>query len=351
MEKENSLTRSKKTTSSLADILLKEGFNTLLPGSSLVYEVGKLAVQHTKQYFTDRTEQRLRDFHMGIVQGEVNDEANLESILKKSFNLNEYHAVLNACVQDIENEKTEIYSGLMKSLMIKDITTRHRRFFITVTKLLTFTEIEFIRNLYINANYDLMTAGGTYQQLSSMLTKRDALTDITIRTLVSYGLVTDDRKKMTSLGKLYAEALFDENKLTAKSINRQEYTNINVAILNYMISDKTHDRVSNYLHDSLWNHGVKSQILALNGRSVRQAPLSFNAGVLILSDVEYDEKHFDKRAIAEFASKVPVIPLNVKPNKLNISALGLQDPIDLKEKEPAQLRKEIYELVNGIFKQ
>jgi hypothetical protein len=350
MDKENSLTRSKKTVSSLADILLKEGVNTLLPGSSLVYEVGKLAVQHGKQYFTDRTEQRLYDFHMGIVQGEANDEANLESILKKPFNLDEYHAVLNACVQDIENEKTEIYSDLMKSLMVKEITTKHRRFFITVTKQLTFTEIELIRNLYINANYDLMTVGGTSQQVTSMLTSQDVLTDITIRTLVSYGLVTDDRKDMTSLGKLYAEVLFEENKLTPKSINRQEYTKINVAILNYMISDKIHDQVSHHLQESLWGHGVKSSILALNGRSVRQAPLLFNAGVLILSDVEYDEKHFDKRAIAKFASKVPIFPLNIKPNEVNVSALGLKDPIDLREKEPDQVRKEIYELVDGIFK-
>ncbi|MEZ9297676.1 hypothetical protein AB4168_04140 [Vibrio splendidus] len=350
MNKEKSLTRSKKTGSSLADILLKEGVNTLLPGSSLVYEVGKLAVQHGKQYFTDRTEQRLYDFHIGIIQDETADEANLESILKKSFDLDEYHAVLNACVQDIENEKTEIYSDLMKSLMVKGIATRYRRFFITVTKQLTFVEIELIRNLYINANYDMMTVGGTSQQVTSMLSSQDIMTDITIRTLVSYGLVTDDRKGMTNLGKLYAEALFEQNKLTPDSINRQEYTNINIAILNYMISDKTHDQVSRHLQDSLWSHGVKSSILALNRHSVRQAPLLFNAGVLILSDVEYDEKHFDKRAIAEFASKVPVFPLNIMPNAVNIADLGLKSPIDLTEKDTVQVRKEIYELVEGIFK-
>ena len=117
-----------------------------------------------------------------------------------------------------------------------------------------------------------------------------------------------------------------------------------------MISDKIHDQVSHHLQESLWGHGVKSSILALNGRSVRQAPLLFNAGVLILSDVEYDEKHFDKRAIAKFASKVPIFPLNIKPNEVNVSALGLKDPIDLREKEPDQVRKEIYELVDGIFK-
>ncbi|PSV34619.1 hypothetical protein [Photobacterium sp. GB-210] len=350
MDKENSLTRSKKTVSSLADILLKEGVNTLLPGSTLVYEVGKLAIQHGKQYFTDRTEQRLHDFHLGIVQSETNDEVNLEGILKKTFNLDEYHAVLNACVQDIENEKTEIYSVLMKSLMVKEITTRHRRFFITVTKQLTFTEIELIRKLYINSSYDLMTVGGTSQQITSILTSHDALTDITIRTLVSYGLVANDRKDMTSLGKLYAEVLFEENKLPPKSINRQEYTKINVAILNYMIGDKTHDQVSRHLHESLWSHGVKSSILALDYHSVHQAPLLFNAGVLILGDVEYDEKHFDRRAIAEFASKVPVFPLNIKPNKLKISSLGLKSSIDLKENEPNKVRKEIYSSVEEIFK-
>lgn len=351
MNKEKSLIRSKKSASSLADILLKEGVNTLLPGASLAYEVGKLAVQHGKQYFTDRTEQRLYDFHMGIIKDETVDKENLESILKKPFDLDEYHSVLNACVQDIENEKTEIYSDLMKSLMIKEISTRYRRFFITITKQLTIVEIELIRNLYINANYDMMTVGGTSQQVTAILNSQDIMTDITIRTLVSYGLVADDRKGMTDLGKLYAETLFEKNKLTPDSINRQEYKMINVAILNYMISDRTHDQVSCHLQNSLFSHGVKSSILALNRHSVRQAPLLFNAGVLILSDVDYDEKHFDKRAIAEFARKVPVIPLNIVPNSVNIAELGLKSPIDLTEKDPVQVRKEIYELVEGIFKQ
>ncbi|MEZ9133661.1 hypothetical protein AB4143_05845 [Vibrio breoganii] len=351
MDEERSLTRSKKSASSLADILLKEGVNTLLPGSSLMYEVGKLAVQHGRQYFTDRTEQRVYDFHVGIISDETADEAKFKSFLAKSFDLDEYHAVLNACVQDIENEKTEIYSDLMKSLMVKGIATRHRRFFITVTKQLTFVEIDFFRNLYINANFDMMTVGGTQQQVISMLSSQDTMTDITIRTLVSYGLVTDDRKGMTGLGKLYAEALFEQQKLTPKSINRQKFTGLNIAILNYMISDKTHDQVSHYLQESLWRHGVKSSVLALNRNSVRQPPLLFSAGVLLLSDVKYDERHFDKRAIADFACKVPVIPLNIVPNKVDVSELGLKTPIGLTETDSARVCKEIdeLELIKKIF--
>lgn len=349
MDKEKSLTRSKKSVSSLADILLKEGVNTLIPGSSLFYEVGKLAVLHSKQYFTDRTNQRLHDFHVGIIQDETADEIDLEKILKKTFDLDEYHAVLNACVQDIENEKTKIYSDLMKSLMVKPIEIKYRRFFITITKQLTFFEIDFIRNLYINASFDMMSAGGTHQQVTSMLNSQDSMTDITIRTLVANGLVTDDRKGITDLGKLYAEALFEEQKLTPQSINRQKYTGLHIAILNYMISDKTHDKVSHYLQESLWSHGVKSSILALHRHSGREAPLMFRLGVLLLSDVKYDKKHFDEKAISEFASKVPVIPLNIKPNEVDIAGLGLEPAIDLIETDFAKVRKEIDDLVNEMF--
>lgn len=350
MENNQSLARSKKSMSSLADILLKDSVNTLVPGAALMYDVGKLAVQHAKQYFSDRTGQRVNDFHMGLVRGETESQESIDKLMSKPFSLDEYHAVLNACVQDIENEKTEVYSQLMKSLITDEITGDYRRFFITVTKTLNASEIDFLRTLYINANHDMMTVGGTHQQVTSILKGKnlDAMTKITVNTLVSYGLITEERDDITRIGRLYAETLFVKSELTPVSIGRKEFKNIKVAILNYKIGDSIHDSVAEHLGNALWEKGIKSSILTLS-KSSHQAKIMFNVGVLLLSDMDYDPKHFDRIAIADFASSVPVIQLNITRNQVNTEDLKLKSPsIDLTSEDLTHIRDSIYKIVADL---
>lgn len=350
MRKEQSLIRAKTSGSTLGEVLLKEGLSSLIHGASLAYEVSKIGVRHGRAYFTDRAEQRLYAFHMRLIQGESTNEDEVVDILEKPFDLDEYHALLDACVHDIENEKADIYSDLMKALLLSEITKEHRRFFITITKQLTYAELSFLRKVYINQHFDMMTVGGVPSQIASILNPKDTMTAITIRKLISYGLVADDKKGLTDLGNSYVTALFKHDELTPQSIKKPAFTGLNIAIISYKIGDEHHDRVADYLQDALWHHNIKAGIFALQGQKSLTLPhVFFNAGVLILADTEYDEQHFDKNALIEFAKIRPLVRLNIAPNEIEIPNLKLEGSVDLNETDPQRLRQEIYELVRDRF--
>ena len=144
MKNDKSISRTKKSTAKVSDFLVREGAATLMPGGGLLYDAGKALFDHGKAYFHDRTENRLEEFHQALLTGDLN-EKEFKEFLDIEFDLDDYYAVLTSCAQDIEDEKTRIYSQLMQSLIKNTIKTDIRRHFVTSSKSLTFQDLCFFK--------------------------------------------------------------------------------------------------------------------------------------------------------------------------------------------------------------
>lgn len=82
MDREKSLIRSKRSAITVAELLAKEGITALVPGGGLVYDLTKSLVLHSRNYFTDRTENRLEEFHKALLN-DSQDENKVKDFINK----------------------------------------------------------------------------------------------------------------------------------------------------------------------------------------------------------------------------------------------------------------------------
>lgn len=348
MEKAKSISRAKKTTIKVSDFLLREGAAALVPGGGLFYDAGKALLQHGKQYFQDRTEIRLDEFHQAILTGDFKEEQ-FEKFLDKEFDLDDYYAVLASCVQDIEDEKTKIYSQLMQSLIMGVIGTKIRRHFITSSKDLTFQELCFLRDLYINSKFDLMTVGGTSQQVKKLLSTNDVFKDLIIGNLISRGFIHKNKSGLTHIGEQYIETIFQKSELKPESIGRKPWTGINIVIISYQLSDRQHNVVCMVVQEALWKVNIKSSIHILDKRPTTS--MLYGAGVLIVGDEKIESSYL--KALEDFSKKKPLVRLNLNEKSCGIDLKEIKfiEEYTLKSATPPEIRNEINDYISKILPQ
>lgn len=346
MDRNKSISRAKKTTIRVSDFILREGAAALVPGGGLFYDAGKALLQHGKQYFQDRTEIRLDEFHQAILTGNFKEEE-FEQFLDKDFDLEDYYAVLASCVQDIEDEKTRIYSRLMKSLILDSIEPKIRRHFITSSKDLKYDELCFLRNLFINSKYDLMTAGGISQQVKNLLSSKDVFIDLTIENLVSSGFIEKNRTGLTKIGEKFVISIFPKNDLIPEAIGRKPWTGINIVIVSYQLADDQHNAVCMEIQNELWKRNIKSSIHIIDQNSIKT--MFYGAGVLVVGDKAIEEKHL--KALENFSQKKPLVRLNIdeKCSQVELKEIEFSEEFTLNSAELPDIRGELTAFISRIF--
>ncbi|MCX5886083.1 MAG: hypothetical protein NT096_09280 [Proteobacteria bacterium] len=349
MKKNKSILRSKKSTVKVSDFLAREGAAALVPGGGLFYEAAKALFQHGKQYFHDRTEDRLEEFHQAILTGNF-DEKECEEFLDKEFDLNDYYAVLSSCVQDIEDEKIRIYSQLMQSLIMNVIKPNIRRHFITSSKDLSFQDLCFLRELYINNKYDLMTVGGPPQQVKNLLSTIDIFKDLTIEKLISRGFIHKNKSGITPYGEQYTESIFPTNELKPESIGRKPWTGINIVIVSYQLDHQLHNVVSREVQEALWKIHVKSSIHIIDPKRPTTS-LFYGAGVLLVGEKKIENNY--KKALENFSTKKPLIRLNLNENasKVELKEIKFAEEFTLQSSKTTEIRRDINNFISKILPQ
>lgn len=257
MTKERKPSTFNKTTTSFSDVLMKAGMNALVPGAGFAYEVGKVLIGHAIGHFEERTQQRIHDFHASLLRGE--DQETLGKFLKSEFDIEDYHKLLSCCVNDIENEKTELYSTFFKNLILSECSQQERRHFTKALNDLTFYDTEFLRRVYINQNFKLMTDGGEGSQLHVLSKTKDTFQLMAIRKASELGILTAEGKFfLTELGLKFIKLIYPEDILSPESIGIKPYSNIKIGIISCEIDSPEQDWFSELLERELWNRQIKS---------------------------------------------------------------------------------------------
>src|SRR5437867_939136 len=143
-DKEKSLTRSKRTLTSLGDIIVQGGaVGAGAPELGIVYKLIKTLVAHARAYYNDRRNDRIEDFHEKVLEGVPEDQR--AEFLKAEFSVEDYYSILEKAVQDEENSKVEIYAKLFRCLIMGLIPDDYKLHLIKASRELNYSDFEFMR--------------------------------------------------------------------------------------------------------------------------------------------------------------------------------------------------------------
>lgn len=259
--KSNSITRSKKTSIKFADILAEGGISLLAPELAIVYKGIKLLVEHSRNFYKERTDARIQDFHEKLLEDGGNEHS-FQEILDKPISLDDYYALLSAAVQDNEELKIEFYANLLRSLVFQQVPQEYKFYLMKAIKDLTFDEIELVRQIHIYENYELVPAHGPTEQLSSLLNTTYTLKKLMIDNLIRLGLLEkkDNQKyQPTDLLKLMAKSVYKTGELQPESIGRKRWSRLEFIIFSDL--EQEYSNLAIRVQTLLRDNQIRSQIV------------------------------------------------------------------------------------------
>lgn len=294
--------KKNKVISKTADI----GVNLALsfvPGGSAVYEIVKLGVEQAKLYVTERQEKRIFDFHKALLKPNPTEDIELSDAY---IEVADYHVLLNACVQDIEDEKTELYSTLARNAALKKVNSIDLRFFCVSLSGMTFNDLEEMRVAYIASNFNLVPPAGSGKFEKSLSSEHSSNGLVYGRKLMELrGFVEEG--KINEYGQKFVKTCYPAENLLPESIHMCEWKNAGTPILmlSYDLGDPSVTRLNMHLSDLLRTRGFKTTPLSAPTRKLNQLTL-VEVCILIFKDkperiidnIKYISNFIDKGCIA-----------------------------------------------------
>lgn len=346
MNRSKSLNRSKNSVITVADLLAKEGLTAIIPAGGLIYDISKSLAQHGRNYFIGRTEDRLEEFHERLLN-EHQDENEIQGFINKEFSLDDYYAILSSCTQDIENEKVTIYANLLRGIIEGRIEPKIKRHFITTCKDLTFTELHFLKEVYINSEFDLMTPGGTRAQVSTLLSTKDFFKSVTISKLIQLGYIDKECRDITPMAKQLIKLIFEKESLSPEAVGRSEFSGINILIISYQLGDNIHNKVVQGIQDSLWSNNIKSSISILDERLLRSMH-NYSAAALIVDDKKIIDKYIP--SLIKFSEHKPLIKVNISEAGVRNSVGGVNfiEQLKLDSLDRTSVKQSVSEFISNL---
>ena len=267
-DKDKSLTRTKKTATSLLELLGPEAISSLIPGGTLAYGFAKTLVNHAIQFHEDRKQSRINDFHKMLLEGTSKED--YEIFFKQEFSSEDYYSLLSSTIRDDEDAKTIFYSKIFKALIIQKIPEKYKRHFIKSIRELSYSDIEILRGMYISSKHEIKCDTNTFTLQDSFPPKPekiDPIRNISIQALERLGFVdvhnntigenpTENISHPTELVKPFVEALYGSEDLTPKSIGKESWKGMSAIPI--LVNDlEKHKDVMNALEESLRELNIK----------------------------------------------------------------------------------------------
>ncbi len=255
----------KSTISKTADI----GTNLVLsfvPGGNAVYELIKLGVEQTKRYITEKQEKRIADFHAALLKPNSTGDVELSNAY---IEVADYHALLNACLQDIEDEKTELYATLARNAVFRRISPGDLRFFCISLKELTFNDLEEMRVAFIASRFNIVPPVGAGRFEKSLSPEQSPSRLAYGRNQMKLrGFVEDG--KINQYGEKFVQTCYSAEKLLPESIQMSEWKNAGspIFMLSYELDDPDVTRLHMHLSELLRTRGFKTTALSAPTRKV-----------------------------------------------------------------------------------
>lgn len=246
---------TKTTIKKGLDLGAKFGLS-FIPGASDAYELAKLGVTQAQAYVKQKQNQRIEDFHHMLLK---QDEHWNQDMADAYINAADYHLLLSACVQDLEDEKTELYATLTKNAALRRITPQDIRFFTLSLRELSLNDVKEMQVAYIASKYPLIPSSGSGNYKKDLSLDRAPDHQIYGRKLMEQrGFVKD--KILSNYGERFIAACHLPDQLTPSAIGMKEWKNPNfpLLLLCYETEDPYIMTFSDRLSENLRKKGYKT---------------------------------------------------------------------------------------------
>lgn len=341
-----SIERSKKSFFSISKIIAKEGCSAIIPGGGLAFEAVSILVNHSKQFYKDRNEKRLHDFHQHFIGEEIN-ESEINEFLEKPISLEDYYSLLSATIQDDEDKKAQLYANLLRNLTKGIIANEDRLYLIKAAKEMTFEEAEFLRKYYIYHKYDMMPNTGPSVDASSMLKSNILKHKIIIQNLIRLGFFLEtspENIEPTQLLFIAVEGIYPIESIKPSAIGQITWSGINMMIVSYRLD--IHSNIAIKIQKILRKHRIKSTIGLLNDRSVKTGNMFHQGFIFLLDYLEVSNTY--KNAITKLSQQKIIFKLLLKNSDGTVPEDTLPEieadeilPVDINSEDHLRLFEEL----------
>lgn len=246
-----------------------------------------------------------------------------EQVANAMMDSRDFHALLRACVADIEEEKVGTYATLARKIAAGSVSKEWRRHFILSLKEFSNAELDLMRRAHVAKRHKMLATPGTAQSLSESdvlhIGKPSSHHAILMNNLAIRGFAHDG--KLSEIGELFTTACWREDQLTPTALGYRTWTGHNVPILNYEIGEGTLDDLASSLQVALLHDGVQSNIVAvIDSNSAKIHRMNSSMAVLLVGRAS---KHLTNALphLVELANKVPM--LRVDADHVGIPLHGL----------------------------
>lgn len=212
----------------IAEVVGKVGLSAV-PIPPLVSEVAKLGLEKIFTYVRQRDEQRILEFYRAFLyRNEMPDERILDAEIEES----NFHALLNACVSDIEEEKTVPYANLTRSIALGRVDPELRRNFILTLRDLSWEELDLLRRIYVVSKHAVIPKRGKDFDVSLLLDYHPSQISETlaVANLKAKGMV--ENEKISSAGSSFVTACSNNDDLEPGVYDYKVWSGFTCLILN-----------------------------------------------------------------------------------------------------------------------
>lgn len=262
-------------------------------------------------------EETLEDFFGGLFRG---DERLDESVVDALIDDRDFHALIRACVADIEAEKREAYTALARSIATGRVGTSWRRHFVLSLKDISQMELTSLRSAYVAKRFDLVP---TSDKAGSMVREEDFLSSdqpgsyrsIAVANLTTRGFIHSN--KLSSTGEDFIRACSSDAMLEPGAMGYKQWSGQRVAIISYELDDNSAAGKAVEIEGHLRRYQIKAPIIAIMHGNLRQAQTAGDQGVLLVgSRLEGIREHAE--ALAQYSAKVPLVIVRTANSRIPI---------------------------------
>lgn len=251
--------------------------------------------------------ERLEQFYEGLLAGDAPLDP---EIADKMLDDRDFHALLRACLADVESEKVRAYAHLAKSVATGRVPKTWVRHFILSLRDISMEELTRLQKAHVASHHALMPDVGPLVQESQFLQPGapGSFDSIVIGNLVARGFIHDS--KLSPAGSAFIEACMTPLDLSPAAIGYKTWTDQKIGILSYEIGNAHVDKLATALLEEFRVFRMKSSIFALNRNNVTQARMLHTHAVLLLNSAS---QHLmdNLEHLARFAEKVPVFAVTL----------------------------------------
>lgn len=294
--------------STLREIAFK-GVVESLPLGSVLYDLIQARKESVAKSIREEQEKRIDLLFSSILHDTVPMD---EQVARVMLDGADFHALLRACVNDIEEEKVELYGALVRAVAAGKVKSAERRHFILSLRDFSYEELVLLKKAYVakkNVNIMPMVGCGNVRE-EDFLNAQDpeSFNSLHISNLSSRGLVVSG--KVSAMGCRFVESIFSVDKLTPTDIGFQTWSGVSVSIINYEIGNRPLDELAEGLTNEFRRLRHKSGIFAMtrsvgNGLSLYS---SLGRGVAVLFvGAEYNRVEDNLQYLFEYMSKAKTV--------------------------------------------